>query len=81
VKRRFYGALSGSSLGDDTSDWQGNVLSQLQLQSQIEASRAREERAQRYMQLAATLCIPVAAWVWSALLEKRGRRGTTHMVL
>lgn len=77
---RWYTAMQGQTLGDDDAlseptltdpiKLQQETLSTLQLMRSQEARRIEDERMRGYFQLAATLSIPLAAFIWKRLLKK-----------
>lgn len=84
----WYRAMNGVSLGDAAADttptasvltdgtqqWQGSMLSLTQQIADSQAAFAEKDRWIRYVQIAATLSIPLAAAVWKAIFS-RGASG------
>jgi len=77
----WYRAMAGSSLGDDapttgsvaltdgTDQWQQSMLSLTQQIADSQAAFAEKDKWIRYVQIAATLSIPLAAAVWKMIFR------------
>jgi hypothetical protein len=80
----WYRAMQGASLGDDTqttgaaqltdgtSQWQQSMLSEVQGVRAAQEEFTRREGLQRWIQIGATLAIPLSAAIWRAIF--RGSR-------
>lgn len=83
----WYRAMQGASLGDDTpttgaatltdgaSQWQQAMLSTTQQIADAQTAMAEKDKWIRYLQIAATLSIPLAAAVWK-MIFRGGSSGT-----
>lgn len=77
----WYRAMQGASLGDDTqtagattltdgvAQWQQSMLSTTQQIADAQTAMAQKDRWIRYLQIAATLSIPLAAAVWKMIFR------------
>lgn len=80
----WYRAMQGASLGDDTATtgateltdgnttWQQSMLSEVQGVRAAQDEFTRRESLQRWIQIGATLAIPLSAAIWRAIF--RGSR-------
>lgn len=73
----WYSEMQGATLGDDTTltDTPPTGNDQAVIQAQILADLNRgisELKLQRWLQIIATLSIPLAAQLWKMILRKRG---------
>lgn len=69
----FPPVFQGDQPADDMDEgvWRKNMLASQENQTLWMASWVRRDAFQRWLQLAATLSIPLAALVWKALLKRR----------
>jgi hypothetical protein len=58
--------LSNPTITDPTLQWQANVLSQLQ----AGVATMQKAELQKWLQIAATLSIPLAAAIWRAIFRR-----------
>ena len=65
--------LSGPTVTDPTAVWQANVLAQLQ----AGVNTMKTSELQKWLQIAATLAIPVSAAIWKAIFRSGGRMSDT----
>jgi hypothetical protein len=83
----WYRAMQGASLGDDqasgapvitdgVAQWQQAMLSTTQQIADAQTAMAEKDKWIRYLQIAATLSIPLAAAVWKMIF--RGGSGGTY---
>lgn len=72
--------MRNSALGDDTSgttEWQDNMLATMQDMRDWQKQWVQKDEMQRWIQIGATLCIPLAAAVWRHILKRRSARQAT----
>lgn len=63
--------LSTPTIADPTFQWQANVLTQLQ----AGVTTLKHAELQKWLQIAATLAIPLSAAIWRAIFRSGGRPG------
>lgn len=76
----WYRAMNGAGLGDDTpastpvltdgmTEWQKSMLSETQAMVDAQIEFTKNESFQRWIQIAATLAIPLSAAVWRMIFK------------
>ena len=87
----WYRQMQGSTLGDDgtatasslteptlsDTQFRSQALTALQAMRAQDADRIRKEEVRGYLQLAATLSIPLAAFLWKRILGRKKSEATT----
>jgi hypothetical protein len=86
---RIYGSLGDdipadtsiavpSTLPDPTAEWRANMLAQSTAIAKAQEDFTRRESMARWVQIGATLSIPLAAAVWRAIFRSGRRSGDSE---